>query len=132
MIQGWHDEDYLNLFDPTESQQMKRLYALDSSFGDFQIVGLIGWDDFILCDGHGNLFRVPTVPAVVEDMKLLGFEIDPSKVVPDARFTDRVKWYVQPVVFGGDPEQEDNMTWITLDQHAELVRWWNAKYIEMK
>lgn len=132
MIQGWHDDEYLNLFDEAESQQMARLYALSYSFADFQIVGLIGWDDFILCDGQGLLFRVPTIPAVVEEMKPLALVIDPSRVVPDVRFTNRVMWYVQPIVFGGNPEKGDNMTWITLEQHAELVRWWNAKYIEMK
>lgn len=132
MIQGWHDENYINLFDASESQQLGRLYALSDSFADYQLTGLVGWDDFILCDGRGRLFRVPTVPAVVENMKPLGFEIDFSKVVSDTRFTNLVKWYVKPIVFGGDPELGENVVWITLDQHAELVRWWNTKYFEMK
>lgn len=132
MIEGWHDEDYLNLFDEAESGRMGRLYALGDSFADYQIPGLIGWDEFILCDSRGELFRVSTVLAVVGDMKPLTIEIDPLRVVPDARFTDRVKWYVRPIVFGGNPERGDNIAWITLDQHVELVRWWNSKYAEMK
>jgi hypothetical protein len=34
-------------------------------------------------------------------------------------------------VFGGDPTLGDNVTWVTLTQHTELVQWWNQKYREL-
>jgi hypothetical protein len=48
----------------------------------------------------------------------------------DSRFTGRIKWYIKPVVFGGDPNPGENVTWVTHEQHAELVAWWNRKYRE--
>jgi hypothetical protein len=49
---------------------------------------------------------------------------------PDAKVRGRIKWYIKPIVFGGDPNLGDNVTWITLRQHFELVTWWNRKYRE--
>ena len=45
---------------------------------------------------------------------------------------DEIKWYITPVVFGGDPSLADNVTWVALDQHAQLVKFWNGKYGEIR
>jgi hypothetical protein len=46
----------------------------------------------------------------------------------DPQFRGKVKWYVKPLVFGGDPSSHENQTWIDHDQHAQLVRYWNDVY----
>jgi hypothetical protein len=39
-----------------------------------------------------------------------------------------VKWYVKPIMFGGDPTAKENIAWVPFEQHAELVRWWSKLY----
>lgn len=133
MIQGWHNKGYLILFDERdEASAMHDLYAIASVLPDFTLVGLMGWDDFILRDASGQLFTAPTVPLLRGHLRPLTSRVDPAKVRPDARFTDRIKWYVQPILFGGDPDSQQNMTWLSLDQHSEAVKWWNNKYRELQ
>ena len=133
MIQGWHNDDYLILFDEQdEASSIRDRYAIATVFPDFTLVGLTGWDDFILLDASGKLFTAPTVPLVREQLRPLTCEIDTTKLRPDPRFTDRIKWYIQPLVFGGDPSSRQNMAWLSLDQHTEAVKWWNNKYRELK
>ena len=43
----------------------------------------------------------------------------------------KIKWYVTPIVFGGNPALKDNIIWVTLAEHTELVQWWNRKYREL-
>jgi hypothetical protein len=64
---------------------------------------------------------------------LTPFEI-PANVtlLKDERFREKTKWYITPVVFGGDPQMGDNMTWVSHEQHAQLVRWWNEMYQSVK
>jgi hypothetical protein len=54
-----------------------------------------------------------------------------SELIPDERFTDRIKWYTTPIVFGGDPNLGENVTWVTHDQHVKLVGWWNKQYRDL-
>jgi hypothetical protein len=39
---------------------------------------------------------------------------------------------VKPLIFGGDPSSHENQTWITHEQHAQLVRYWNDMYRSLK
>lgn len=32
---------------------------------------------------------------------------------------------IKPVIFGGDPVDPQNKTWLTRQQHFEAVRYWN-------
>ena len=36
------------------------------------------------------------------------------KLRKDERFEGKIKWYINPIGFGGDPKAEDNITWVTL------------------
>ena len=83
-----------------------------------------------LC-ASGALFAVPTVPMLREEIKPIAGVIAALKLTPDSRFTDRIKWYIQPIVFGGSATLEENIAWVTLEQHTDLVKWWNNKYREL-
>jgi len=131
MIEGWHDDDYLILFDDTDVEDLTARYGLAAYLAGYQIIGLCGWDDFIIRDLNGGLFSVPTVPMDRRYLRPLAFSIDRAKIVPDERFSGKIKWYVQPVVFGGSPTAEDNISWVDLPQHIEYVKWWNQKYREV-
>ena len=93
----------------------------------FQIVGLRGWDDFILRDKSGRIYSVPRFPIELQYLKTLSLSGFAVVLEPDERFKGKIKWYTKPV-FGGDPNFGENMTWIIHDKHAQLVRWWNSLY----
>lgn len=132
-MQGWNNDNYLMLFDDRkEAEVMHDRYGIATVFPEYELVGLTGWDDFILRDPCSQLFTVPTIPLLRELLRPIKYHIDTSKVQPDPRFADRFKWHVQPIVFGGDPHSPQNIVWLSVDQHAEAVKWWNNKYRELK
>ena len=62
------------------------------------------------------------------------FQMPPSKInlERDDRFEGKIKWYVKPVIFDGDPNIGDNLIWVGHEEHAKLVRWWNKFYRDVK
>src|SRR5258708_25485780 len=125
MIQGWHNDDYLILFDgQSEAITMSERYTVASSLPGYILAGLKSWDDFIVRDAKNQFFTVPTVPLDVENIQPFELDVDPSKLRADQRFTDKIRWYVKPLVFGGDPRADSNTTWITVDDHVGVVKWW--------
>ena len=127
MQQGWHNDDYLILFTQEESASAMGAYAIDRHLPGHVLIGLRGWDDFLVIDSNGTVLTVPTVPL---DLRYATAFALPKQISlePDARFEGRIKWYVKPLAFGGDAADESNLAWITHEQHAELVRWWNGQY----
>ena len=133
MIEGWHNDTYLILFEEqAEAISFTGRYGLREILPGFTLVGLRGWDDMIVRDAGGNFFTVPTVPITREHLQGYDFNIDLSTLEADNQMRGKIKWYVTPLIFGGDPSSAENISWITLDQHPDAVRWWNAKYQEIK
>jgi len=131
MREGWYGDDYVILFSEDEATTASRRYGIGEALPGYTIVGLWGWDDFLVRDPAGHTFTVPTVPISPEDLS----EIDLPPGAPlsaDDRFAGRIKWYVTPILFGGDPEPGENLIWVSHDDHAALVVWWNAKYRELR
>nr|CAP49112.1 putative integron gene cassette protein [uncultured bacterium]CAP49113.1 putative integron gene cassette protein [uncultured bacterium] len=90
MIEGWNDDQYLILFDEIESGEASERYRIDDALPGFTIVGLLGWDDFIVRNEQGRTFTVPTVP--INTAELQPYEI--SKDLPltlDSDATGRIK-----------------------------------------
>ena len=127
MTEGWCGDDYLILFED-ESRHFEQAYGLAESLPGFRLVGLRGWDDFLLEDPGGGYLTVPTVPVLERLLKRFSMPVHPAELVPDARFAGRIKWYTKPIAFGGDPNPGENLTWVGLRDHTQLVRWWNAQY----
>jgi hypothetical protein len=131
MNEGWFNDEYLALFSEEERTSVSSKYRLPTYLPGYTLIGLRGWDDFIVMDTTGAIFSLPTIP------------LDPAKVAPfvlpegvvleqDARFTGKIKWYLKPVVFGGDAKDKSNLAWVGLEQHADLVVWWNDQYKTLK
>ena len=98
----------------------------------YTLVGLKGWDDFIVRDLSGAALTVPTVPLSSEYLEPYdvpsgsGERTSDGGLPPlDGQGRGKIKWYVKPLIFGGDPSLGENLIWVTLEEHAELVRWWN-------
>ncbi len=129
MQEGWSDDDdYLIVFDEAESRPATAAYGIGKHLPGHILVAILGWDDFVVRNESGELFRVPTVPLVPKYMEKHAPLPDTAGLEPDERFTGKIKWYVKPIVFGGDPSAEDNTIWVDLTTHQELVCWWNKLY----
>jgi hypothetical protein len=128
MKEGWIGDDYLILFDESEIATTDKLYAVSEMLPGYHALGLRGWDDFIVRDSQGTIYSLPTIP--LDPRYLVSYIVPelPKNFSPDPRFIGRIKWYVKPIVFGGDPTQKENTTWVSLEEHARLVRWWNDLY----
>jgi hypothetical protein len=127
MIEGWSEDAYFILLDETESRNFTAAYGLPDALPGFHLIGMRSWDDLIVA-GPDGVFTVPSVPIAAQYLTPLAQL--PTGLARDERFQGRIKWHVTPLVFGGDPEADENRIWISLAEHADLVRWWNAKYRE--
>jgi hypothetical protein len=129
--EGWFDDQYIVLFSVGEASSATARYRLAEALPGYSVVGLLGWDDFLLRAPSGDTWSSPTVPLIAQHLAPCPVPSAES-LQPDSRYVERVKWYITPVAFGGDPGAQDNQVWVTHQQHAELVVWWNAKYRELK
>jgi len=93
MTEGWINEEYLVLFSREESNSLSAKYDFAKYLPDHNLIGLRGWDDFIVVDPNGEVFSLPTIPmdlTLAEPFVLsenLAFE-------PDDRFKGKIKWYL--------------------------------------
>jgi hypothetical protein len=129
MKEGWHNDDYLILFDGPEVEQKERDYGFARRIPGYTLLGLVGWDDFLVMErASQRLFLIPTIPVSSEQRKEWPHSIDPAALKPDERFRGKIKWYVKPILFGGDPNPGENIVWISHDDHVQAVRYWNEMY----
>ena len=128
MTEGWYGDDHLILFDEAEVASASDRYAISELLPGFRVIGLRGWDDFILQDARGGTYCVPTVPAIADYVSPYALPQDGSILEPDDRFEGKIKWYTTPVFFGGDPKVGNNVIWVSHDEHAKVVRYWNNLY----
>jgi hypothetical protein len=128
MNEGWSGGDYLILFDQREIGPASDRYAISEWLPGYEVIGLRGWDDLIVRDSAGRTFTVPTVPAIPEYLCPFAVPATSETIAIDHRFHNSLKWYTQPIALGGDPSLDKNVIWVTHDQHAQLVKFWNHKY----
>jgi len=131
MNEGWQNDDYLIVLTQDESFAAMKAYRFDHYLPGCTLLGLRGWDDFIVINASGVMFTVPTLPLDVSYAAPFALPQQIS-LEPDDRFTGKIKWHLKPLVFGGDPSDNMNFAWITHEQHAELVIWWNEQYKNAK
>src|SRR5687768_12587628 len=123
MNEGWLNQEYLILFTGSEIESTTLRYGLPKFLPGYEIVGLRGWDDLIVRDSAGQTYTVPSVP--LHTKHLAPYSIPTDNLETEELLSGKIKWDVQPIAFGGDPELESNLIWITHEQHGQLVSWWN-------
>lgn len=131
MNEGWLGDVHFVLFDEREIRDATEQYGIQSVAPGSRVLGLRSWDDFIVSDPHGRTFSIPTVPFDVRYAQPIALP-DARRLRLDESFVGKVKWYVMPLVFGGDPRSKENLAWVSHTDHRQLVVWWNAKYRELK
>ncbi len=62
MLEGWHGDDYLILFDESEVAAASDRYEVLRLLPGFKVLGLRSWDDFIVRNASGQIYSVPTLP----------------------------------------------------------------------
>ena len=132
MNEGWYGDDHLILFDEAEIASASDRYAISQFLPGYKVIGLRGWDDFILQDSSGGTYCAPTFPAVADHVSAYALPSSGTTLSSDDRFQGKIKWYVKPIVFGGDPQSQENIIWVSHEQHAQLVKYWNGLYRSMK
>jgi len=127
MNEGWQNDDHLILFTEDESAKAMIAYDFDRFIPGYALVGLKGWDEFIVIGPSGGLHVVPTVP--LDASRAVSYVLpQPISLQADSHFTKKIKWYLKPLVLGGSSTDDTNIAWISHAQHAEVVRWWNEQY----
>lgn len=63
-----------------------------------------------------------------QHFKPIELAIDAAQFVSDDRFRGKVKWCLKPRLRGGTPADHDNIVWVSLDQHGDVIKWWNDRY----
>ena len=132
MIEGWLDEEYLVFFDASEIVGASERYAIERWLPGHQVIGLRGWDNLLVKDKSAQVFSVPCVPLSFEHASPFALPSGRLTLSQDSRFVGKIKWYVQPLVFGGDPATKGNMSWVSHELHGQLVAWWNERYVRSK
>ena len=131
MQEGWLGDEYLILFSKKELQTISEGYEIGSMLPGYEVIGLRGWDDFLVREGGGAVFSVPTLPCIPDGLRPFSIPERADGLLADRRYAGKIKWYIKPLIFGGDPASGENLTWVTHDMHAKLVKWWNARYREL-
>jgi hypothetical protein len=131
MREGWAGDDYLVLFSDSEVEFATARYQIERFLPGHVVVGLRGWDNLIVRDKDGSTYTVPCVPIITRHVTGYALQRDIG-LESDSRFTGKIKWDTKPLIFGGDPDPGKNLTWVTHEQHGELVVWWNLKHNEVR
>jgi hypothetical protein len=129
MVQGWNNSNYLFLVEnKDESFEFTIKYKFNEFLPEFQFVGILNWDEFLVADSNSKHYVIPTIPLDVKYLTPIPDFDQEFNLIPDQKLFNLIRWHVMPVVFGGDPTSEENIKWIDLDQHVDVVIWWNEQY----
>lgn len=132
MVEGWYGDDYFIFFADSEIASVSDRYAMSELLPGYQVQGLRGWDDFILRDVDGHTHLVPTIPIDTKFVRPFVIPEETRTLKSDERYQGKIKWYLKPIVFGGDANLGENLIWVDHEQHAQLVKWWNDRYRSLK
>jgi hypothetical protein len=127
MKEGWINNEYHIIFDETEMEKITEDYGIKECLPGYQILELLGWDDFIISDGKQK-FRIPTIPLTLEYIENYENNYDTEHIETDERLRGKIKWYIKPLIFSGNPNDDSNISWVNISQHQELVKFWNRQY----
>ena len=97
MNEGWQNDDYFIVFTEDESLAAMKAYRFDHHLPGYTLLGLRGWDDFIVINSSGVIFTIPTLP--LDASYAAPFALPQQiSLEPDERFAGKIKWYTKPLV----------------------------------
>jgi hypothetical protein len=90
VLEGWHGDDYLILFDESEVAAASDRYEVLRLLCGFKVLGLRSWDDFIVRNVSGQIYSVPTLPLDARDLTPLSLPDGATTLNPDTRFSGKI------------------------------------------
>jgi hypothetical protein len=76
MREGRLGDDYLVLFfSGSEISSATDKYGFETLLPGFEVLGLRGWDDFVVRDRAGKCFSIPTVPVDPRYLEVIKFRL---------------------------------------------------------
>jgi len=127
MNEGWQNDDHLIVLTEDESAIAMTAYNFDGSIPGYPVIGLKGWDEFIVIGPSSDAHVVPTV--LLDAYQAAPYALPQEiSLQSDSRFAGKIKWHLKPLVVGGSALDETNVAWISHAQRAEVDRWWNEQY----
>jgi hypothetical protein len=104
MREGEHGDDCLIPFDEAEAVVATERYELARWLPGFKVLGLRGWDDFIVRNDSGQTYSIPTVPVDTRYLSPISVPGEESALDPRRPLlrknevvcgTNRVRWRPQ-------------------------------------
>jgi hypothetical protein len=88
------------------------------------LVALRKWEVFILRDKAGQLYSILIVPLGREWLQPITWDLKRAELRRDESVKGKIKVLPLAGSASSDPSG-GGLRWVTLPEHAELVRWWN-------
>jgi hypothetical protein len=127
-LEGWLSKNYYILFSNEEKQLYWEQHHLKKYLPDFDVFGLFNWDYFIINKSNKLYAIVPTVPLMEKYITVFTYINRSMLLTQDPKQKGKIKWYKNPLVFGGNANDPDNITMIKMEKHAKLIEEWNKTY----
>ena len=129
-LEGWLSKNYYILFSQTEKDLYWDKHNLKQYLPNYDVFGLFNWDYFMINQSNKLYAIIPTVPLLDKYITKFIYKNRSMLLTQDPTIKGKVKWYKNPLVFGGNPNDKENTVMVKIEKHAELVEYWNRKYVE--
>lgn len=140
--EGYLGQQYLRLYRFEELITLNQAYQIPNYNPSLFLFGADGYGEaFAFVIGTDTIVKIPLIPIPTErvDVVAEGFEGFLSRLASTgaSREMDSTKVGLelhlkQPLCLGGDFRDPDNQILVTPDKHAELARYWNHLYYDLK
>lgn len=140
--EGFLGEVYLRLYRLEELAGLNVAYDVETFFPEVLIFGSDGCGEaFAFPLGKPSVLKVPFIPLMAEFAETCASSFtefiqqssasgESGEANPSALGMEVHE--IHPIVLGGDPVDEGNKVLVPVGQHAELCRFWNKTYRDLR
>ena len=142
--EGFIGEEFYRLYSVEQLLSLNPAYGVDEFMPGFVLIGSNGGGESYLLDARHTpapVFRIPFIPMIEAYGSQMALSvsvwqqglaaISPAMSIihtPSSRTFGKEIHEINPIVFGGSPTDPKNRALVPLEQHAEIVVWWNRTF----
>ena len=137
--EGWLVDQYIRIYASADRARVAAIYRFDEFLPGYEPWGSWGQDALCLSPER-PLFLIPWIPLAASFRqehyaRVAAFE-EAARSLRDAtpsyqNFGKEVH-FINPVIFGGDPSDKQNIALIEQSAHAEICVFWNRAYARLR
>lgn len=136
--EGWLADEYVRIYSASLRKDIASLYGFNEFLPDYELWGSWGCD--ALCLGFDSkLYCVPWIPLsethrqeAYPSVEALNSALQSlHAATPTYEHFGKEVHFITPIVFGGQPGDDANITMIDQDAHAQICRYWNNLYARL-